>query len=271
MKKIIITIAAVLMTGAVAIAKTEDKAESDKHPFDRGIGISTTTFIPKGTVGAGVAFSYNNYNLGQGASDAGYSALFSLIGDIHGNMQTWGVAPWVSYFLADNFALGLRFDYDRSSFGLGNASISLGDIANFSVSDFNFLKHSYTGAITGRYYIPIANSKRFAMFTELRAIGGYGQSETYKMQDGEKYGTYQDIYKFELGLVPGISVFVTNDVAIELSVGLMGFNYNKTVQTTNQVDKSVMESSGANFKINPLSIGLGLSFYIPTGENRPKK
>ena len=272
MKRIIICIAAAFMIGSAAFANTAKTEEANpKEPFDRGIGISTTTFIPKGTVGAGVAFSYNNYNLGQAAGDSGYSALFSLISGIHGNMQTWGVAPWVSYFLADNFALGLRFDYDRSSFGLGNASISLGDIANFSISDFHFLKHSYTGAITGRYYIPIANSKRFAMFTELRAIGGYGQSETYRIQEDEKYGTYQDIYKFELGLVPGISVFVTNGVAVELSVGLMGFNYNKTVQVTNQVEESVMESSGANFKINPLSIGLGLSFYIPTGENRPKK
>ena len=109
------------------------------------------------------------------------------------------------------------------------------------------------------------------MFTVLRAIGGYGQSESYKNLDGEKFGTYQDIYKFELGLVPGISVFVPNEVAVEVSVGLLGFNYNKTGQTTNQVDKSVAESSGANFKINPLSLGLGLSFYIPTGENRAKK
>lgn len=271
MKKIIILLAAVLMTGAAATAKNSKSENSEpKEPFNRGIGISTTTFIPKGTVGSGVAFSYNNYNIGQGASDAGYSALFSLIGNIHGNMQTWGVAPWVSYFLADNFSLGVRFDYDRSSFGLGNASISLGDLANFSVSDFHFLKQSYTGAITGRYYIPIADSKRFALFTELRAIGGYGQSETYKVENEEKYGTYQDIYKFELGLVPGISVFVTNEVAVEISVGLLGFNYNKTVQTTNQVDTSVMESSGANFKINPLSLGLGLSFYIPTGANRAK-
>lgn len=264
------TMAAVVFAGVAAYAGN-DVAEEEKVPFDRGIGISTTTFIPKGTVGAGVAFSYNNYNIGQGAADAGYSMLFSLLSDINGSMQTWGVAPWVSYFLADNFSIGVRFDYDRSSFGLGNASISLGDLANFSVSDFHLLKQSYTGAITGRYYIPISNSKRFAMFTEVRAIGGYGQSETYKVEGEEKYGTYQDIYKFELGLVPGISVFVTNDVAIEVSVGLMGFNYNKTVQVTNQVDKSIMESSGANFKINPLSLGLGLSFYIPTGENRPKK
>ena len=66
-------------------------------------------------------------------------------------------------------------------------------------------------------------------------------------------------------------MFVTNEVAVEVAVGLLGLNYNKTVQTTNQVDVSVMESSGANFKINPLSIELGLSFYIPTGANRAKK
>ena len=270
MKKFIITLAAAFLTGAAAFANPESE-ETEVVPFDRGIGISTTVFIPKGTVGSGVAFSYNNYNLGQGIGDAGYSALFSLIGDVHGTMQSWGVAPWFSYFVADNFSIGLRFDYDRSQFGLGNASIALGDLANFSLSDFYFLKHSYTGALTGRYYIPFADSKRFAMFTEVRAVGGYGQSETYKVENGLKFGTYQDIYKFELGLVPGISVFVTNEVAVEVSVGLLGFNYSRTVQTTNQVDVSVMESSGANFKINPLSVGLGLSFYIPTGVNRPKK
>jgi len=269
MKKTIIFLAAILMTGAAASAKG-DKTET-VEPFDRGITLSTSTFIPKGTVGAGITFSYNDYNLGQGAGDAGYTALLSLIGDVHGNLQTWGVAPWVSYFVADNLSVGVRFDYTRSSFGLGNAAISLGDLANFSISDFHYLKQGYTGAITGRYYIPFGNSKRFAMFTEVRALGGYGQSETYKNEEGEKYGTYQDIYKFELGLVPGLSVFVTNEVAVEVSVGIMGFNYNKTVQTTNQVDKSVMESSGANCKINPLSIGLGMSFYIPTGVHRNKK
>ena len=58
MKKIIIFLAAALMTGAAAIAKTENTETADtQKPFDRGIGVSTTTFIPNGTVGAGVAFS----------------------------------------------------------------------------------------------------------------------------------------------------------------------------------------------------------------------
>ena len=270
MKKTIITIAAVLFSGVCAFA-AHNVESSEVKPFERGIEISTSTFIPKGTIGGGVSFSYNDYSLGQGIGDAGYTALMSLIGDLQGSLQSWGVAPWASYFVADNFALGARFDYDRSSFGLGNASISLGDLASFSLNDYYFLKQSYTGAVIARYYIPFADSKRFAMFTEVRALGGYGQSETYQITDGQKFGTYQDIYKFELGLVPGLAVFVTNEVAVEVAVGLLGFNYNKTVQTTNQVDTSVMESSGANFKINPLSLELGLSFYIPTGVNRTKK
>lgn len=272
MNRFIVVVSALFLASVSASASISgESGESAQEKFDRGIGISTTTFIPKGSVGAGVAFSYNNYLVGNGANDSGFSALMSLIGGLHGELLTFGVAPWASYFVMDNLSVGVRFDYDRTSLGLGNASISLGDLANFSISDFHFLKQSYTGAITGRYFVPIANSKRFAMFAELRAIGGYAQSENYKVDGEDKFGTYQDIYKFELGLVPGISVFVTDEVSVELSIGLMGFNYNKTVQTTNQVEQSVMESSGANFKINPLALGLGLSFYIPTGENRPKK
>ena len=108
------------------------------------------------------------------------------------------------------------------------------------------------------------------MFTEVRAAGGYGQSESYNVDGDDKYGTYQDIYKFSLGIVPGLAVFVTDAVAFEVSVGLLGFNWQKVEQTTNQVDKSVMTSSGANCKINLMSIDFGLSFYIPTGQNKTK-
>ena len=198
-----------------------------------------------------------------------------MINGIQGNIVTGGVSPHASYFVADNLAVGARFDYKRSSYAIGGANLSLTPDMSFGIENFHYLKDNYAGAVFARYYIPFGNSKRFAMFTELQAVGGYAQSETYKLTEADqtidKHGTYQDIYNFEIGVVPGVMAFFTDNVALEVSVGLMGFNYNKTVQTTNQVDKSVMESSGANFKINPLSLGLGLSFYIPTGENRPKK
>lgn len=267
MKKVLAAIAAMALMTGFAAAKEKETVE----PFDRGIGRGKSVFIPKGTVGAGVSLSYNNYSIGNAANDAGYQMLFSLFQDIHGNMLSFGVAPYASYFFADNLSVGLRFDYDRSSLGLGSANIALGDAMSFSLSNFNYLKQSYTASATLRNYMPIADSKRFAMFTEIRITGGYAQSETYKIDGSDKFGTYQDIYQFELGLVPGITAFVTNEVAVEISVGLLGFNYQKVNQTTNQVEYSMMENSGANFKVNLFSLAFGMTFYIPTGDHRVKK
>ncbi|MBO8471835.1 MAG: hypothetical protein IAB82_08600 [Bacteroidetes bacterium] len=258
-------------TETVSAVHRSKKQKKEVVPFDRGIGRSKSVFIPKGTIGAGVSFSYNNYSIGNAAADAGYSMLFNLLGDIHGNLLSFGISPYASYFIADNLSVGARFDYDRSSMGLNNLSLSLSDELGFSVKDFNYFKQTYTGALTLRTYLPFANSKRFAMFTEIRATGGYGQAESYKLDEGDKFGTYQDIYSFELGLVPGLCAFVTNEVALEVAVGLLGFNYQKVAQHTNQVDYSEMERSGANFKLNIFSISFGLSFYIPTGDHRVKK
>ncbi len=268
----------ILLLGAVTLTmQAAGREKKPVEPFDRGIGKSSSVFIPAGTVGAGASFSYNSYSFGNGMNDTGYQMLFSLIQNFQGNLMSFGIAPQVSYFIRDNLAVGARFDYDRSSLGLGNLDLSLSDALSLSVGNFNYLKQSYTGAVTLRNYIPFGQSKRFAMFTELRLTGGYGQSESYKagfdevLEEPYKTGTYQDIYQFEVGVVPGISAFVTNEVALEVSVGLLGFNYQKVEQVTNRVERSEMERNGVNFKINLLAINFGLSFYIPTGAHRMKK
>ncbi|MGN0188271.1 MAG: hypothetical protein ACI395_02025 [Candidatus Cryptobacteroides sp.] len=260
-----------LLTSMCAWLSARTKEKPEVVPFDRGIGMPNSCFIPKGSIGGGLSVSYTNYNIGNTANDVGYKMLFSLIQDVKGSLDSFGVSPYVSYFVADNISVGARFDYDRSGFSLGGLNLKLTDELEFNINNLNYLKQSYTGALTVRDYIPIAASKRFAMFAELRAAGSYGQAESYKIDDMDKVGTYQDIYNFSLGVVPGITCFVTNETAIEISVGVLGFEYQKVVQTTNQVEVSVMENSKANFKINLLSINLGLSVYIPTGAHRMKK
>ena len=275
MKRIFIL--SVLFLSLGSALQAADREKRPVEPFDRGIGRSTSVFIPAGTVGAGVSFSYNNYSFGNGLNDTGYQMLFSLIQNIRGNIMSFGIAPHMSYFIRDNLSVGARFDYDRSILGLANLDLALSDALSLSVGNFNYMKQSYTGAVTLRNYIPFGQSRRFAMFTELRLTGGYGQAESYRMgydevlEEGYKSGTYQDIYQFEVGLVPGLSAFVTNEVALEVSVGLLGFNYQKVEQVTNQVERSEMERNGVNFRINLLAINFGLSFYIPTGDHRVKK
>lgn len=277
MKKILFIILTACLSFSAFAANKEVKDTAAFEPFTRNIGISTSTFIPKGTVGFGAAISYNTYDLGNAVNDAGYKMLFGLLTGIQGEVLTVGVAPYVSYFVMDNLSVGARFEYSKTSFGLQNLGIDVMDLG-LGINDFYYNKNSYLGSVAARYYIPFGNSRRFAMFAELRGTGGYAQSETFNYSQGEdasgistdKLGTYQDIYKFNIGVIPGITAFFTNNIALEMSVGLIGLDYQKVVQNTNQVDFSVAESSSANFKVNLLAVNLGLSFYIPTGQHSKK-
>lgn len=240
--------------------------ESMGKTIDRGAGQSNSVFIPKGYIGGGFAFSYKTFDLGNGTDDVGYSMLFSLLSGVKGNMNTFGIAPSISYFVMDNFSVGVRFDYDRTELNVGSLGLSLGDLASISLNDYAMLKNMYSTAVTGRYYLPIANSKRIAMFGEVQLGFDTGQSLTYKIEDGNNYGTFQQIYGFGLNVVPGLCVFATNAVCVEVAVGILGIDYQFIRQETNRVEVSEMSQSGANFKINPLSISLGMSFYLPVSK-----
>ncbi len=272
MKRIIVLILG-LAVAIGASARSGDKDKEEVEPFDRGIGgfgKTTNVFIPKGTIGAGASLSYANYSIGNGYDDAGYSLLLNLVQNTTADLQTISIAPHVSYFITDNISLGLKFKYGKTSCTIDNANISLGDDLNFDIEDVNYLKHSWEGGFIFRDYIPFGQSKRFAMFAEVGITGSYSQSKDYDvgydetLQMAYKEGTYTDIYGFDIGLTPGLIAFLSNEVALEVSVGVFGFNYSKATQTTNQVEKSVMENSTASFKINILSIGIGISFYLPT-------
>lgn len=264
---IILTLISAVSMSAASSHKEKEADGAEKNyeiqEFDRGITMSNSIFIPKGTFGTGLTFSYNTIDLGKSDGDAGYS-LLSLLTGVSGEMYSFGIAPNVTYFLLDNLAIGLRFNYDRASLDLGNANLAFGDMLSLQISDYHYLSHNYKGSMTCRYYMPFGSSKRFAMFAEGRLTGGYGQSVMYRKDQEDKFGTYQNSLNFSIDVVPGLTAFVTNNVALEVSIGVLGLNYKRTEQITNQVHTSVMESSGANFKLDLFSVGMGVSVYLPT-------
>lgn len=264
---IILTLISAVSMSAASSHKEKEADGTEKNyeiqDFDRGITMSNSIFIPKGTFGTGLTFSYNTIDLGKSEGDAGYS-LLSLMTGVTGEMYSFGIAPNVTYFLLDNLAVGLRFNYDRASLDLGNANLAFGEMLSLSISDYHYLSHTYKGSLTCRYYMPFGSSKRFAMFAEGRLTGGYGQSVLYRMDNEDKFGTYQNTLNCSIDVVPGLTAFVTNNVALEVSIGVLGLNYKRTEQVTNQVYTSVMESSGANFKLDLFSVGMGVSVYLPT-------
>lgn len=90
----------------------------------------------------------------------------------------------------------------------------------------------------------------------------FGQSKIANGIGDDFTGSFQETHSIGLALSPGIVMFLNNDVAFEISVGVLGFGYTYTNQVNNQIYVAQSNMTSANFKINLLSIGFGIAFYL---------
>ena len=237
-----------------AIAETLTPNEARAHR-----GFSTdATFVPRGQWIFGGSASYSTH------TNDNYKLL--VIDNIDSEGYTVGVSPMIAYAISKNMAIGVRFGYDRSLLSLDNASLSLAG-TDINVDYFHRLKHSYTGTIFWRPYIPLGYSNRFAVFAEVQLSLSGGQTKVVAENgviDGmQNYaGTYTKNFGASIALQPGIVAFVTDNTALELSIGVFGIGVDHTTQLKNQVESGEYLSSDMNFKLNFLSVGFGVSFYL---------
>ena len=245
---------AVLTVGATYASETQTEQTTTKQKrsvkYDRGLNIASYPFIKKGVWNTGLKASYSQYGLEEYdflIVDAIGAGGYSFDGSVH-----------LGYFFRDNMMLGARFGYNRNNIELNNASISVSDI-ELGLSDASRLKHTYTGTLFYRYYMGLGQGQRFAFFTEVQLGLGGSQSKQYLTADN---GLYEKAFNVSLGITPGIMAFITNNLALEVSVDLIGLKYKNIEQISNQLSTGSMNTSSLNCKISLLSLGLGLSFYL---------
>ena len=199
--------------------------------------VQSQVFIPKGTWMAGGTVSYSEHDESN--------LNFLVIKDVEGKGYDFSVSPYVGYFFRDNIAAGFRFAYNRDYLDLGNLDMDLGDLT-LSFKDLYYLEHKYEASGFLRTYMPIGRSKIFGLFNEARLTYGYGRG---KNSTGS-------------GDAPGLAAFITDWSAVEVSVGVMGFNFKWIDQETNQIEEGTQRVSSGNFKINLFSINIGMTFYL---------
>ena len=242
---------------SVALAQEVEKADSTLYNHsmrrqNRGIANIRSEFVPKGQWVFGGSLSYSTH------SNNNYT--FLIVEDIKSNGYQFKVSPLVGYAFSKNSLVGVRFGYSRGLTELDNASLSITSLDN---SFFYSLKHSYNVEALWRKYIPLGkNNKRFALFAEVGLAMGGSQSKLASGPQQSLSGTYATSFDIALGVNPGISAFLTNNMAIEVNIGVLGFNYSNTRQISNQVVSGTTSTSQMNFKVNIFSIGLGASFYL---------
>lgn len=222
-------------------------------PFDRGM-TNEVTFVPKGQWITGVSVSY---------SAAKYDNYqFFILEGLSGNGYSFKLSPMAMYAFDDNLAAGGRFSYSRSMIKMEEGSLVLATDTQYDIDNLYALTHSYGVTGSFRYYISLGGSNRFGIFTEAQVTASGGQSKLSSGTGSALSGTYQRNFGLSVGLTPGMMMFLSNYSAIEVNVGVLGFNYYNSRSITDQIYVANLREHSANFMINLFSITFGVAFYL---------
>ncbi len=216
--------------------------------------IEQIAFVPKGQWIGGVSVNYSQSNQNN--------YQFLIFENISGDTYTFKVSPMLMFSFKDNLAAGARFAYSRSRTRLESADVVLDSETGYNVDNLYSITHSYTGTAAFRQYLSLGSNTRFGLFNEVQLQLGGGQSKLCSGSGEDFSGTYSRHFTCNVGLAPGLVVFLNNYSAMEVNVGVLGFNYTHNRAVTDQIYVANMHTSSANFKINLFSITFGVSFYI---------
>ena len=216
--------------------------------------IEQRTFVPKGqwVAGLSVSFSQSNQN--------NYS--FLIVEGIDGDTYSFKATPMLCYMVKDDMGLGGKLEYSRNRIRLDNADIVLDSETDYSNENLYSISQGFSGMGIFRNYINLGRSKRFGIYNEVQLKLGYTESKLSNGTGKDFTGTFSRSYSAGLAVAPGLVVFLNNYSALEVNVGILGFNYNYTKQITDQVKIAHLHTKSANLRLNLLSISFGVAFYL---------
>ena len=227
---------------------------SRAQKYDRGYDNShQTVFAPKGTfmVGGNARYSFHTMS----------NYRFLVVDGINSRGYTVSATPNFLYMVRDNMGVGLSLSYGRTLLDLASADLSVSEIS-MGVRDYYLLTQSFGGPATFRPYIPLGTSGRFSMFAQVGLGFSLGRVKNTAQVESQVKGSFTKQNKILIGVNPGFSAFITNHLAMELSIGVLGFNYRWTDQSHNQVASGSSSNSNASFSLNLASIAVGFAYYL---------
>lgn len=237
-----------------AIALILGSLTAGAQRYDRGYeDFPKREFIPKGTwmIGGSVAYTQHfndNHKL-------------LIIDDINSDGFHVTAKPQFLYMNRKNMGIGLNLSYSRGLLDIESAGLSVAGV-NLSLKDYCRVSQVFAGAFVYRIYLPMGAANRFAIYAEAQIGGSIGQSKVSESHTGEVVGTFENDYKLRIGVNPGITAFLTDNIAIEASLGIIGLSYSWSDQLRNRVDDGDRTTFAAGFMLNPLNLSIGISYYL---------
>ncbi|MBS2210342.1 hypothetical protein KEM09_02970 [Carboxylicivirga mesophila] len=187
---------------------------------------------------------------------------FLFIENWEGSNYSFRVTPYFMYTFRENTGVGGKFSYKRTFNKIKSFNIKIDDNTSLTLKDYESVSHMFYSTAFLRNYLAIGESRRFGLYVDTELSYGFGQSKIVSGKGADLNGTYETINELQIGVVPGLCAFINNNVALEVSVDVVGISFRNIDQEFNRIDTGSLTTSGANFKIDLFSIKFGVSIYI---------
>jgi hypothetical protein len=145
-----------------------------------------------------------------------------------------------AYAISDNLFLGLGLGYSHNKRENDVNGVSENDVTNNSYQVFPYV----------RYYKGIGKKLAFFIHGETRYT--HFENELNALNSGESDN-------FFFGVRPGLTLMLNKNLALETTIGSLGYSTGKTENETTSVETSF---SGFNLSLNSADLFFGLSYYF---------
>lgn len=192
-----------------------------------------------------------------------------LVLDVEGfDQRAFNVRLEGSYFYKENVSVGLGLQY-----GENKVELIANLLDNSYTRNIRNFSRSYGALGFIKNHIPISSNNVFYVTNQTELYYGYksGPSETYIGEILER--NYAVKHSMGVSIRPGILVFLTDDFAFDLNMGILGFSHSKEDVSyqypennppaeSNRKKDSTNKSTDLNLKFDLLKIGFGFSYYF---------
>jgi len=160
------------------------------------------------------------------------------------------------YFLSKSFAVGTALRYDWAK---------LDQILEDTEGVQTFVKEaksSLGGYLFIKNYIPITPNGRFNLFN----VVSLGMDKENKVTENTTNDVLTRYYavtnNYNLGINPGIQVFIIKGFATEVGVNLAGLSHTYKRTTINEEENTVIKSNTLDLKLNILSLNISFFYFF---------
>ncbi len=242
---------------AVSGLMAQETDEKEKYtPYELMSSYYNEDFKPfkKKNIYVGLAFSLEDRKLSNTSN--------ILLNVIEGERLNYDLVLRSGYYVGNYGMVGLDFNYYQNRFD--------GDVyRDPDTVQSNTITRGFAFTPNFRSSIPLTSNERLSFFVLLGTTFGSSNSlsrNTRNLDEIEK--VYSTDFNFRVGVSPGITFFAIESFAFEIQLDLLGYELTVSKQRVDNGPESRVIQQNVDFKIQLLSLQLGLAYYI--GKNNGK-